>query len=438
MLTPAELELLTAAVDGVLDARQQSRLERLLARSAEARELHDRLKQDAATLRSLPARTCPVELSGSVLEAVARLPRRTNPRRPVVPASPTLPGGVPAWFAFALAVSVLFVIGLASYLYFDASQQNPGEPLPPRGGNNLVQNSSGPNVTPGPAIEHPVPATPGPEQPIAPVPPEEKGPVLVERPKDRTPELLPTQPVPVPPSGPIFTGPSGERIELLTIEPTGPTIHQLAGLEKPRLLGDLSKASAFRLELPCKDAGKSVERAQHVLKGQNLALTVDAIARNRLDRPQWKSSYVLLLEDITAAELTALLDAFVRADRRAEMKKGHESAGPVFPAHLVLSRMNRFDHRDLADHLGSELPALSPSNTSGPLGVDPTRPLAEQTAEQIDRALSGGKSMRPALLLAYGMPKVFVPSPEVKKYLGMRKHPRTETIQVMLVFRHVG
>lgn len=429
MLTGAQLELLTAAVDGELDANQQRQVERLLAGSGEARALFLRLRQDAAAVRSLPARGCPVDLSGPVVEAVRRQPRPAG-RPVVVPAAPPAPAGVPAWFAFAIAASVLFLVGVASFLYFDATRRlttPTDDPVAP----NLVQ-------------IHPPPIPPREKGPIVPTP--ERGPtdppkhppgaVTVERPKDPEPER--PGPTPEPPVGPIFTGPSGERIELRTVEPTAPTIHKVQGLEKPAFLAELGKASAFRLELPSKDAGKVVERLLHVAKGQNLTTTLDAVAKARLDKPQWKSSYFLVLEDVTPDELTALLEALADADRKGEPKKPNEPTVTVLPGRMVLSRLNKTDQRDLADHLGVELAPLPPAKANGPLGVDLTRPLADQTAEEVERRLSAGKTPRPAILLAYGMPRQVAPSADVQKYLASRKPARPGTLQVMLVLRQVG
>lgn len=431
MLTPAELELLTAAVDGELDARQQRQFARLLNASPEARATFRQLQQDAAAVRALPQRACPVDLTANVL---ANLPKRTpHPRRPVTTPAPTPnPVGVPAWFGLALAASVLCVISLASYVYFAISQppQQPSNPTPP----NFVENNP-PRPQP---VPNPVPPTipgeykPGPSDLFP------EWPALAK--EGQRPELSPESPIsPEVPNGPIFTGPSGERFELKTIEPTVPTTHKVQGLDRARLQSELAKANAFRLELPARDAGKAVERLLYVFKSQHRAPTIDPIAAGRLARAaQWKSSYVVVLEDITPTELANLLDALAEADRKGEPKKGTEpTTAPVLPTKFVLSRLNRNDQRDLADHLGAELPSLS-SRATGPLGVDPTRPLPEQTQEEIERRLNAGNLVRPALLLAYGVPKVVTPSAEVKKYLDARKSARPGTLQVMLVLRHVG
>jgi hypothetical protein len=432
MLTPSELELLTGAVDGELDARQHRRLARLLETSTEARETLQRLRRDAAAIRDLPSRTCPVDLSGSVLDAISRLPRKTpQPRRPTPFPSQPSPVGVPAWYALALAASVLLVIGIASYVYFTISQPSGKGPSnsnqPDLAQNNTPQPTPQPDPTPEPIVPGEYKPAPGGNfDPGA----------IAKLPGTPAPEREPI--IPETPTGPIFTGPAGEKFELKTIEPTAPTMHKMQGLERARFLGDLGKAGAFRLELPSRDGAKVVERLQHVLKGQNIAVTVDALAAARLAKAaQWKSGYVLVLEDITPDELANLMEALAEADRKGEPKKANDpTSTPVLPAKMVLSRLNRNDQRELNDHLGAEL-LFQTTKATGPLGIDPTRPLSDQTAEEIERRLSG-KVTRPALLLAYGVPKQVTPSVEVKKYLETRKPGRPGAIQVMLVVRHVG
>src|SRR5205814_3518775 len=83
---------------------------------------------------------------------------------------------------------------------------------------------------------------------------------------------------------------------------------------------------------------------------------------------------------------------------------------------------------------------------TGPLGVDLSRPLAEQTADQVVGTLSTGvprpsagaspgkAPQRLGLALALGqMPRP--QSVEVKRFLENRKPPRKGSLQVILVLR---
>ena len=54
MITKDQTELLTALVDGEISADGRKEVKRLLDASAEARELLERFREDAAQLRALP------------------------------------------------------------------------------------------------------------------------------------------------------------------------------------------------------------------------------------------------------------------------------------------------------------------------------------------------------------------------------------------------
>jgi hypothetical protein len=219
-----------------------------------------------------------------------------------------------------------------------------------------------------------------------------------------------------------------------------PAIFRVFDLEQPAprqaLATDLKKANAFRVELPCKDGNKATERLQGVLKERKVPLTVDPLAQTRLTKTQWKTSYLLFVDNVLPEELSDLLAHLAVADRKSDPKK------PTEPQlnRLVLTRWTRIDQKDLADHLGTD-PGLPPaSKATGPLGTDIHRPLPEQTAEQVGKALDGNKAHPEcqALLVAYTGSRILTPSAEVKRFLEARKQPRPGAVQVLLVLRTVG
>src|SRR5439155_1535562 len=79
MLPADQLELLTAAVDGELTARQSRRLRRLLATSDEARATLARLQADSGRLRDLPKLAPPLDLPERVMAKVAAVTPPTLP-----------------------------------------------------------------------------------------------------------------------------------------------------------------------------------------------------------------------------------------------------------------------------------------------------------------------------------------------------------------------
>src|SRR5262245_13037860 len=113
MLSDRICRLLTAYVDGELNARQRQLVQRLLRRSGEVRALLRRLQQDAAALRSLPRRQLDANFSHQVLQTVAAQPLQPARSKRV---SVRLP--LPVWVGWTAAAAVLFLVCGGSYLYF--------------------------------------------------------------------------------------------------------------------------------------------------------------------------------------------------------------------------------------------------------------------------------------------------------------------------------
>ncbi len=79
-----------------------------------------------------------------------------------------------------------------------------------------------------------------------------------------------------------------------------------------KLVAELQKDSAIRLELPCADGSRAFERLQAILKSHHVELMIDASAQRRLSKPVWKTNYVLYSEGMTTAELASLLQQLRR------------------------------------------------------------------------------------------------------------------------------
>src|SRR5688500_8482264 len=82
MLSERDLQLLTAHVDGELSPRQRRHVDRLLARSEEARYVLRRLQADSRQVIDLPRVPAPADLASSVMNAVAQAKRRPAPPPP--------------------------------------------------------------------------------------------------------------------------------------------------------------------------------------------------------------------------------------------------------------------------------------------------------------------------------------------------------------------
>ncbi len=451
MLPERYRELLTAYVDGELSARQRRMLQKLLRRSPEARKLLKQMQADSHELRALPPARLEQDLSDSVLTLIAQ--RQIQPPRPR-PAPPPMPMPlVPAmlWPYVAAAAAILLAVGGASYLFFASSF----EPVSTRGSVAKEEHKPAPqNNEPEPNV--------GPQTTIGEKPPEDKTkdtpppkpedkpnpPTVVVKDKPTAPK---PQDDPKPPTAmdDAITAPSMELFELKKVDVALPVVvklHQLDQEAKRKgLLDELQKTNSFRLELPCANGTKVFERVQAACKAENIAVLIEQTAQERLKKSQFKTNYVIYLEDMTPEELTRWLQRLANEDTKAETKKQPD---PQLEA-LVLTQMTKQDREQWSKLLGVDPATIQPK---GPLGTDLSKPLSEKTAEQVAAALAGqGGAPRPdaskpgvkapeqtALVLAYNPVRPNPKAPEVKRWLDKRKPPRPGTLQILLVLRSMN
>jgi hypothetical protein len=448
MLSERFRVLLTSYVDGELNARQRRHIEKLLRRSEPARQLLQQLQEDASALKQLPRPPIPFDFSAAILQTIAE--RKLTPIRRRQPLR--LSGGVPAWTGIAAAAAVLLVVGVASYLYFAAAvQPNPNNPVVQNDGNLQPSKDQGnrKDGNPSPDSQNVVegPRKPDPEQKSDPDQSNKGDPeTIVVNPNDspnRTDPEKPKEPV-----GPVLTDKSMEMFNPGMAAVFLPVILPLHDLDaegvRQKLLTELGKESAFRLELPCHDGTSAFDRLQAVCKGRNIGLHIDQVAQIRLKNPKLKTNYVLYIEDLTAEQLAGLLQQLGEADKKALARKPPEAQFD----RLIVTRMSKSDRKELSDLLGIDPVQVQPK-ASGPLGTDLRKPLADQTADQVALALVGqGGTPRPAsnvpavkppdlwaLALAYNPVRPLKGSAEVKRFLDGRKPARPGTMQVLLVLR---
>jgi hypothetical protein len=420
MLAEHHRQLLTAYVDGELSARQKRQVLKLLRRSAEARRLLQRLQADSQELRALPPVKLDCDLSGPVLQAIAR---RRPPRRP----SPA-PLTVSVWPAIAAAAAVLLIIAGSSYLYFahlapttpsneqqarkdrgdDAPSPEPRKTPEPRDGKD-PDGSSRDSTTPDKKDPD---RTPGPMEVVQNDPPKVYGP----------PEDL------IPPYA--LTDRFIDLMEFKTAVDDVPVYLRLHDLDqeatKLKLTAELRKAGGFRMDMPCSNATKALERLRGILKAEQIVLTLDAAAAAKLKSP----NFALFLENLTPDDLSRICQRLGAEDKKALAKRD---------AHfdrLFVYRMNDKDHKDLQRSLGVDPTAARPSD---PAPFDPRKPLPEQTAEEVARALAekaNKNAPAQALVLPYPA-KRSTSARDIQRFLDNRKPARPGTLQVLLVLRGV-
>jgi hypothetical protein len=432
MLSEHYRELLAAYVDGQPSARQRRLVQRLLQRSAEARRLLQRLQADSRDLIHLPAPRLDRDLSPAILQKITAgrlLPVRRVRRFASAPA-------YPVWVGAAAAAAILFVVGTASYCYFAAFLNRPAaSSVAVHNQNNrplTVPDRKAPDE-----VHKDVAQTPSPD------PVEKSKPNLTPRPPhegDVAHQKVDPKPAAIPDKEePVFTSEGMEMFaELKAVVPTldVPATFKLRDLQQDavhkKLVAELQKDSAVRLELPCPDGRRAFERLQAVLKTHHVELMIDASAQRRLLKPLWRTNYVLYSEGMTAAELALLLQQ-IGADK-------HPADNPF--DHLVVRRMTERDHKELSDLLGVDPVQMKPSKETGALGVDPRKPVSDQTAAQLAAALAGqgrpgAKATAEHMMLAmpYNPVRPRHDSAEVKRFLDERKPLRPGALQVLLVLR---
>ncbi|MGH7225053.1 MAG: anti-sigma factor family protein [Gemmataceae bacterium] len=447
MLLDRYRQLLTAYVDGELSSRQRRHVARLLRRSQEARQLLQQLQADARALRYLPRPALPADLTAPVLRTIVE--RRLTPgqrRIAKVSASTSWVGPLASW---AAAAAVLLVLGAASYLYFAASLLQPEKTEMAK--EEATPSKTTPKSDPLDAsiarkeTSHSAPrerSVPKLDRPVARNPQE-----LVKHPGHKPKTSIPDKPSTLPKPETALT----DRLELFHLKRVPdllPVIVKVSDLEqeshRKKLLAELHRDSNFRMELPCPNGTKAMQRVQGAARTLHVGLIIDKQAQERI-KLKWRTNYVLYLENVTPEELTQFVRRIAAEDRKSAAKKPAEAQID----RLVLARMTAQHRKELSTLLGID-PTTTPPAAKGLLGTDVRKPLSDLTAQQLGNALAGkGGTPRPqagkpapkpsqhvALVLAYHHP--VRPSPgsdEIKRFLDGRKPTRPGTIRVLLVLR---
>ena len=466
MLTPRELELLTAYVDGTLSRREQRAVKRLVRARPEARRLLRSLVRDSRELQALPAVPAPVDFAAQVLSTIAQQPPRPTPTTTTVtttaaqgpaplrlaPRTPASPPATPVrWYwGYAAAAAVFLVVGGGSFLL-----HRPG-PTPmasrPDGGNSLAKQ------TPGP--------TPPEKTPVR-----EPDPIVREMPAPRWPEFPPTvkvipdeepeeidlpvapRPLPLPnevPRSPVLASPHQELPnQLERVEFALPRVHIFHGLDVPeqyRALRDqLALGSGYRVEIPTRDATRGLERVRLALSAHKTQWTLPADVQLRLKKGL-RSDYALFLENVAPEDLLEALKQAGLADRTAAQKRPAEL---TFEGPLIVRETARVDRRELKDLLGIDPLSVRPTTSSGVSGsspgVDIHKSIEESTGATINETLDGRGVPRPGSSargqsagIVLALPANRVRAPEVKKFLESRPTARPGTLQVLIVLRNVN
>jgi hypothetical protein len=338
MLSEEILKLLAAYVDGAVSARQRKQVDRLVRKSAEARDLLELLQRDSGELRALRRQKLPLDFSAQVMRRIAE--KKLSPPTPPPASKP-----VPAWLGGTIAAAVLLGVATASFLFF--SSRN--------------------------------------------------------RPADTQPEA------------PLFT--------LANLD---------LNAEQTRVLSErLAQAKAPHLRLECQNPAAAVAGLETALTETGIQVLVPASTREALK--QEKGSYLLFAENVTAAELAAVLQKVGRDDLQA----GGRGAGF---GQVRIHSVTADDRKQLALRLGIDARQLQPGALGQELALK--TPIQGDTRPRNDKGNPAKPEPEPArperyalVLARAGGTGDEVVSPEVWDFLKHRGLARPGTLQVIVEIR---
>ena len=440
MLSPEDLELLTAHVDGELTRRQRRHVNRLLDHSAEARELLGRLEADARRLRQLPVLQAPSDFAAAVLDRIAQR-RRTPYVRPSRRSAEPVPFSPGLWLAAAAAV--LLLIGAGSFLMHTGGDQADGPdrlvkagkekrpasrpdlnertPVEPDGADQEGASPAVPPVVPAPKDQGVPPVAPS-------LPGRDKPPIGDAPERDRT----------------VLTSPKNDfagKLEQIDLDlPEVLALHDLdQGPAAQKLTAELRNRPAHRVELLARDATRGFERLRAALLAHRVQLHFDPAVVARLKKPLWKTDYAVFVENVQPEQLAGVLRATGVADRDAGAKKPGEMR---FEGPLVVKDLAALDRKELTGLLGLDPVATRPARPAR-LEVDIRQQLPDLTASQVANALDGKGVPRPGPAPEIAGYVTLLAGPrsrpaELKRFLESRKPAHPGTVQVFLVVRNLG
>ena len=405
-MTDDLLILLTAAVDGEATPAEQWYVHRMLSDSVEARTLFARLQSDSIRLKNL-RKPAPANL---VARVMAKLPHAE------LAVAPIRRDRSRTWITVAIAASLLIAVGAGSRLFFakpiglhTGAESAQGQPsfadvLPKE--NSPLSMPPAVFVPPSNQVAHGPPLPPELPDRIDEIPPPHiKGAdVLV------APPLLP-----IPPLDKLIV-----RVPLLV---------SVTDLEREdgqqRLLEELGREPAYRIDLFAKDAGRGVELLQAAAKNAGLNIFADATALDRMKRKQ-ATSYLVYTESLSAAEIR---DLFVRiaADESKSPQRVFDSlhATPALPADQVV----------LKELLGTD-PGLWKRPVGAALPIEP-KPISAGTGDQLAKSLTATTNKYAVLLTFTPAASRTNPamSKELKEFLAKRGERKASAVPILIVIR---
>jgi hypothetical protein len=417
-MLPDPLRLLMVAyASGELSPRRRHAAERLLKHSLEARELLAGLRADAKLLRQLPVSSAPADLEGQILSRIPTI----SAIEPLALASTSR---WPRMVSALVAVGAVLCVSLVGWSVMGVTSKS-----------TPVETHAFHKLEPTPGVETPVvSAVPTPEDRpvVAPSPPT----IVVQESSKNSAAEAPTLPTPAPATNLELGSPPTETPELPEVKvPRVPEVVSASSLGNPvtikKLVGELARGDAHRIDLFCRDPHKALDRFHAALSGTGIRTVPDAAVQS-LKKRRIRSELLVFTSDLNIEDWGRVLERVYAADQRAEAKKPGDG---VFDQ-VVLMPLVPADQKELAGILGQDLIAQTGDsekhNSRGLVGGA----AADQTGES-RRKSEAGQGGRQSIAVAPGHSS-HLTSSEIRQYLESRRPPMPGTISVVIVIRPVA
>lgn len=403
-MTDADLELISAAVDGELPPADLAAFRRLIAGSPAAARWHAALVRDRDRLRAVRPVAAPAGLAAGV---AARLAPAT-PHRAVVSTRRR------PWVPMAVAASFFLAVGTATFLVVGG-----------RTGSETAEQKR-----PTPPANHEPHATPDPTPPA--VPPE-TDPPPGPSPMTHSTVVAEATPAPVPETAPVprpadvlASPPAATAEPLEAVEVRLPVLLPVADLgqddARAAVRAELAGGPAYRIDLFARDTHRAAELLVAAGRAVRLTVGVEQVAAERLRR-KMPSAWAAYTDALTPDEVAAWLAAVAAADADAE------SARTFTAAHLIPAQAA--EQKDLRDLFGAEPVPGKRSRPTGP------RSVAAGTLGEVTDSLQKGAT-KPAVLVTY-LPAAARVNPlaskDVKAYHDRAGERKPGTVAVLVVVR---